>query len=301
MSNFNYFRGGEAEQFSFCRIPRALLRDEQFQPLSVEAKRLYALLLDRMGLSLQSGWLDENNRVFIYYTVREVEETFSCGHNKAVRLLAELEQFGLIECVKQGQGRPTKIYIKNFITEDLEKCGEESPAEVEESDLKEFETETCGVPVPQPLDCPKGERSYTEKNYNEFIYINPSINPPTPAAREQAMERYGQRERLKCQIDYDKLRQSYPSDDVESILEMLTDVMSNAAPTVRIGSQIYPAEAVKERISRLDREHIAYVLDCFRQTTTKINNVRAYLLTALYHAPVTIGPYYSAAVRHDFP
>ena len=65
------------------------------------------------------------------------------------------------------------------------------------------------------------------------------------------------------------------------------------------GSDI-PTEAVRARFLQLDSEHIQYVIDALNQTTTKINNIRAYLLTALYNAPVTIGPYYSAAVRHDF-
>ena len=85
------------------------------------------------------------------------------------------------------------------------------------------------------------------------------------------------------------------------MLELLVDVMTNTASTIRIGGQIFPMETVRQRFSRLDKEHIAYVIDSLRQTTTKINNIRAYLLTALYNAPVTIGPYYSAAVRHDFP
>ena len=114
MSNFKYFCGGEAEQFSFFRIPRALIHDKCFQDLATEAKLLYALMLDRMGLSLQSGWLDENNRVFIFYTLQEAQETLSCGHNKATRLFNELEQFSLIERVKQGQGKSAKIYVKNF-------------------------------------------------------------------------------------------------------------------------------------------------------------------------------------------
>ena len=101
-------------------------------------------------------------------------------------------------------------------------------------------------------------------------------------------------------IDYDLLQQEYPYDDVDCLLEMLVDVMTSTAPTIRIGGQIFPIDTVKQRFSQLDKEHIAYVIDGIKQTTTKINNIRAYMLTALYHAPVTIGPYYAAAVRHDF-
>ena len=88
--------------------------------MSTDAKLLYGLLLDRMGLSAKNGWYDDMGRVFIYYTLDEIQEDLNCGHEKAVRLLAELDTgkkgFGLIERVKQGQGRPTKIYVKRFTT-----------------------------------------------------------------------------------------------------------------------------------------------------------------------------------------
>ena len=83
-------------------------------------------------------------------------------------------------------------------------------------------------------------------------------------------------------------------------LELMLDTVCSTAPAIRIGGSDIPTEAVRDRFLQLDSEHIQYVIDALNQTTTKINNIRAYLLTALYNAPVTIGPYYSAAVRHDF-
>lgn len=115
--NFSYFYGEESEQFSYFRIPRLLVRSKRFKTLSTDAKLLYGLMLDRMGLSAKHGWYDELGRVYIYYTLDEIQTDLMCGHNKAVRLLAELDTgkdgFGLIERVKQGQGRPAKIYVKN--------------------------------------------------------------------------------------------------------------------------------------------------------------------------------------------
>ena len=117
---FDYYYGDESNQFSFYRIPRQLITGEAFKKLSTDAKLLYGLLLDRMGLSAKNGWYDDMGRVFIYYTLDEIQEDLNCGHEKAVRLLAELDTgkkgFGLIERVKQGQGRPTKIYVKRFTT-----------------------------------------------------------------------------------------------------------------------------------------------------------------------------------------
>ena len=181
MSNFNYFCGGEIEQFTFFRIPQALISDKRFQALSVEAKLLYTLLLDRMGLSLRNGWQDENNRVFIFYTLQEAQETLSCGHNKATRLFNELERFGLIERVKQGQGKPAKIYVKNFADE----AGKD-----EKADLKTSEKPTSCPPVSKPLDCPKGAGIYTEKNQTELIYTDLSINPLYPQPQSTSAQEW---------------------------------------------------------------------------------------------------------------
>ena len=87
----DYFYGEESEQFSYFRIPRLLVRSKKFKTLSTDAKLLYGLMLDRMGLSAKHGWYDELGRVYIYYTLDEIQTDLMCGHNKAVRLLAELD------------------------------------------------------------------------------------------------------------------------------------------------------------------------------------------------------------------
>lgn len=121
-ASFDYFYGGESEQFSYYRIPRLLVTGAQFKFLSTDAKLLYGLMLDRMGLSLKNQWYDAVGRVFIYYPLEEIMEALNCGHNKAVRLLAELDKnsgIGLIERVKQGQGKPAIIYVKRFTSRKL--------------------------------------------------------------------------------------------------------------------------------------------------------------------------------------
>lgn len=110
----DYFYGTEAEQYTFYRIPKVLFTDPGFRRITADAKILYGLMLDRMGLSIRNGWLDEQERVFIYFTLEEAMDAMCCGHNKAVSLFTELDKVGLIERKKQGQGRPTKIYVKNF-------------------------------------------------------------------------------------------------------------------------------------------------------------------------------------------
>ncbi|MBQ7896750.1 MAG: replication initiator protein A, partial [Oscillospiraceae bacterium] len=86
--SFGYFYGSQSESFSFYRIPRELVTGEYFRRLSTDAKLLYGLLLDRMGLSAKNGWLDQHGRVYIYYTVEEIAKDINCGLVKAGKLLA---------------------------------------------------------------------------------------------------------------------------------------------------------------------------------------------------------------------
>ena len=115
---YDYYYDKQSETYSFFSIPRLLITDPHFKRLSIEAKLLYGLLLDRMKLSAKNGWYDDFGRVYIYYTVKEIQEDLCCGHEKAGHLLQELDNergIGLIERVKRGQGKPTIIYVKQFI------------------------------------------------------------------------------------------------------------------------------------------------------------------------------------------
>ena len=114
--NLDYYYGTEAEQYSFYRIPKTLLTDPRYRGVSIEAKVLYGLLLDRMGLSVKNGWMDSEKRVYIYFTQEDAMNLMSCGKDKATKLFRELDKdgIGLIERKKQGQGRPTRIGATRF-------------------------------------------------------------------------------------------------------------------------------------------------------------------------------------------
>ncbi len=115
---FDYYYGVEAEQFSFYRVPRLLIKDERFKGLSSDAKLLYGLMIDRMALSMKNGWLDDENRAYIIYTIDNIREDLGCSKEKAVKVLAELDAnkgIGLIEKIRRGLGKPDIIYVKNFV------------------------------------------------------------------------------------------------------------------------------------------------------------------------------------------
>lgn len=118
MINTDYYYGNEAEQFTFYRMPKILITSPEFKSVSDGAKLLHGLMLDRMGLSIKNGWIDDKNRAYIYFTANDVMEQMCCRTEKAIKLLAELDRekdIGLIERNKQGQGKPAIIYLKQYV------------------------------------------------------------------------------------------------------------------------------------------------------------------------------------------
>ena len=111
---FNYFYGNQADQYSFVRIPKSMLVEKPFEDLSLGAKLLYGLLLDRMGTAQKNKWIDEENRVYVVYPISEIQEDLGVSKKKAMDYLAELVRFGLVEKKVRGLGFPNLLYIKKF-------------------------------------------------------------------------------------------------------------------------------------------------------------------------------------------
>ena len=306
--NYDYFYGRESELFSYYRIPRLLVTGAQFKELSTEAKLLYGLLLDRMSLSAKNGWYDSEGRVYIYYPLEEVEEALCCGHGKAVKLMAELDSgtgIGLIERVRQGLCKPSIIYVKQFTSRAAplstgppltDGVPRELP-EVPKSNIRKSHNETSGLPITEPPEVSKSEVPYNNKNYLNNSYLYPSIHQSVTEPID-AIDRNRCRELLKEQIGYVAFpEQQRP--EVDELVELITDVLCSTQASYRIGGAQFKSQIVRERLSSLEQQHISYVLDCMKKNTTKVRNIRGYLLTALYNAPTTIEHYYQAAVQHD--
>ena len=328
--NLDYYYGNEAEQYSFYRIPKALLTDPRYKSVSIEAKVLYGLLLDRMGLSVKNGWMDSNQRVYIYFTQEDAMALMSCGKDKATKLFRELDKdgVGLIERKKQGQGRPTRIYVKNFILppdpsqpqqpEPTPPPRDRQTAENQQSGpLDSTAVLTAEIPQSAPLESRSLDGGFsapnkTEKKKTELNDTDPSILPPTPAPPVRSPvgrpksgmrmdEMDGYRELIKENIDYDLLLTEHPYDEetLEGYVELMVEVCCSRRDFIRIAGDEVATGVVKSRFLKLNHEHIAYVYDSLSQNTTLVKNIKAYTLAALYNAPTTIGQYYASLVSHD--
>lgn len=108
------------------------------------------------------------------------------------------------------------------------------------------------------------------------------------------------REDVKERIEYEILAEQYPGNDyLETIVELMVETLCSAKRNIRVAGDELPAEVVKERLMQVDSEIVGFVLDCLKMNTTKIRNIKQYLLTTLYNAPVTIGSHFTSLVNHD--
>lgn len=113
---FDYYMKSQAVQFNFIRIPKTLITEKLFEALSIQAKLLYGMLIDRMGTSYKNHWIDEENRVYIIYSIKDIQQDMRVSKHKAIDSLAELERIGLVEKKPRGNGMPTHLYVKNFVS-----------------------------------------------------------------------------------------------------------------------------------------------------------------------------------------
>ena len=292
---YDYFYGAEADQFSFYRIPKVLFTEERFQGISAEAKVLYGLLLDRMSLSARNGWLDEEGRVYIIFSVEDIMTSMGCANQKAAKLLYELEsKCSLIERKRQGLGKPNLIYVKNFVT----------PSE---SHFKKCENHDFGSVKITSQESLKSHANNTENNNTEFsdtesfLFTSFRENHTREPKRSEADQRQQYKDLIMENVSYDTLLYDYPYDQdiLSEILELMVDVVCTTKPTVRISGDDKPAEVVRSQFLKLDSEHIRFVMGGLKENTTRIRNMRQYLLATLYNAPLTIGNYYRSLVSHD--
>lgn len=309
-TEFNYFYGTEADSYSFYRIPKQLIIDNRFRELSNDAKILYGLMLDRMSLSLRNGWFDEQKRVFIYYSMEEVKENLNCSKNKALKLLAELDTdtgIGLIERVKQGQGKPTIIYVKNFLLD------EKNVSDFPKKEVKTPIKGKLGVTNLGSLEVHKRDTNNTNINNADnsntdsnlilsgTSYKDTTVHPSLMGSDAIDVNAYA--ELIRDNLELDTLIQRSPceKDILEGIYELVLETVLSQGDSIIIASNKYPMSLVRSKFLKLDASHVEYVMDCLKANTTKIRNIKKYMLATLFNAPVTMGSYYQAEVNHDFP
>lgn len=271
---FDYFYEQSGEMFSYFRVPKILFRDIKFKDLSTDAKTLYGILLDRMGLSVKNGWLDEQGRVYIIFPVQEVMDALGYADNKATKLFRELEKFGLIERKRRGLGKPNLIYVKNFA----------------DPRFRNREKNGSGAADSAQQETAKSRGNKTEWNETE----GSEPDPFSSDAEDEPDERTRLEAYFMQSLEVDLLLRACPDeeDTIDQIVNLLVDTCSSKRRMLRVAGDDKPAEVVRSRFMKLNADHIRFVLKCLAESTAPVRNMKQYLLAALYNAPTTMQLYY---------
>jgi len=279
-----YFYRGQSEQFIFYRTPKVLYTEPEYESLSIPAKALYGILLDRESLSDKSGWVDDYGRIYVYMTNKSICNAMHISDKTATKLLVELEKIDLIQRVRQGQGRPTRIYVKNFMdTERLRFLNRK------DSDSGFGDNPCLGS---ENVRSNNTDRINTE--YKDTYLISSEDEKRTD-------KRFRYRRYFMEKLDINTMRGRYPHDNevIDEILELILDTVCSTRQKIGIAGEQRPIDIVKNRFMKLDSSHLEFVLQGMSDNTTLIRNMKQYLLAALYNAPLTINNYYKSLVKHD--
>ena len=321
---FDYFYGNEAEQFTFYRIPKILITSPHFKKISDSAKLLYGLMLDRMSLSIRNGWLDDDNRAYIFFTTNDIMEQMCCGTEKATKMLAELDSekgIGLIERVKQGQGKPAIIYLKKFyeledtarstkLSEIESQDFQESKvktfenrktrlSEIESQDFREsknktFENRKSGLSEIESLEFRKSKCNYNNINNTDINYIYPinqdnyNIQNSDTQTEEEWIDRYTKTvDEIKKQIDYDYLINHAERDIVDEVVNIMAEVMTVYRPKYKIEGDFIEYNAVVNKFRQITAQKLEICLLAYSRKIQRIKNPKAYWISTLYNIPLT--------------
>ena len=299
-TDFDYYYGVEAEQFTFVRVPKVLFSDkEHFGGLSNEAKLLYGLLLERMSLSRKNNWIDKHNRVYIIFPIEEIEKSLDVGHEKALNLLKELDDqsgIGLVKKKRRGLGLPSILYVKNFIVKREQNADRVPTSRSLKSRL---------------LDVRNSDSNNIDINNTDMSYTyDQSINLPrtdfqnfSPGADGliDGIDRNTVVEEVKKQIDYDCLI-SHPDSSVvqmeEEIKDLMVDVLCGERSVVSEGKRV-SEETARAAYRKITYEHIQYVMKSLVSYPDKISRIDRFLTASLFNSVYTLTNSTFAGFEHD--
>ena len=324
---FEYFNGRETASNCYFIIPKALQTDPELRKLSVYAKYLYGLMLDRMKLSAKNNQIDNEGRAFIYYSTESIQKDLGLGRNTVFKLLDELDAdggVGLIERVKLGQGRTSRIYVMRIVEaeqeftedeyaeDDVQKFNnwdseeKEEVSEVQNVNFKKFKNGTSRSPKSNTLEVydRDANKNNNNKNINNnliHIYPSKSTEVRTDAIGRDAEEE-AYREIVTENIAPDRLISIFPGDEavVQGILDLMVDTLTSTKETFMVESQERSANMVKSRFMQLDTFHIESVIAKLLNLPEPPRNPKQYLMTMLYNEPLTMDASIKAEVNRDW-
>lgn len=297
-----YYHGSDLIDWQYIRVPLVLLRSPDYKgKLNSDAILLYSILANRLNLSLENAWLDENNRAFIFFTREEMAEEMGLSQSTINKLIKKLRELELLEEKRQGLNKPNRIYLLKPKVEQVEEAFSDDgeldsknvmcPSENKSSSSKtEYEisgsvnstgqeTRKCNFDRSGSVNSTGQDplKLHPKKKYSRNKYINnssPSSSPPEDTAQI--------REKVKKMIEYDALLTMMEPKLLDYLVEIILNVLTCKNNMSRIGKDWYPTEDVKNIFKSITRESVLHVQDAIN-ASEKIINMQSFIISVLYN------------------
>ena len=281
-----FFTANDTNVFvsDFIMFPKELLKDK-YSHISLEAKFLYALLLNRTALSIKNHLMDKNGNIYIIYKQSDVQNELGFSKQKVQKMFSELENNSLIFRQKQHCNLPDMIFVTK-LSEDKQDNYQGLNSELPKNENKSSE----GMKI---IPLSNTDKNKTNKNREESIYHQKKQN------NSELIDITSVRNSVYSQIEYDAIKENLMTVDSKNILDnivsIITEVYSKKnGKTYVNGESVYYTQ-LKPLFAELNQFHVEYVLECISSRTSTmqpIKNLKAYLMTALFNAPKTMDEYY---------
>ena len=320
-SDFEYYYGADSEQFSFLMIPKFLIREEKFSDMSDGSKMLYSHMLERMSLSRKNGWYDEENRTYIIFSVDAAMAELRKSKPTVIKFMKELEETGLIERRKLGQGRPSIVYVKKYTSEKqvskplpepevkklyfkksnnfTSRSKESLPQEVKDVDFKKSKDFTSRSQNILPLEVKELDPNNNEckepemnnKSYQSISFlpedegnfgVRKDIDMIDDTDPEKLQEMWTGI--IRDNISYDELIRTHKwdKDRIDEFIRLMVMVICFGKDSYNISGCSIPAKIVRAQFEKLNMDHILYVLESFNKTNVPMTAPDNYILASLY-------------------
>ena len=259
-----------ARVYRYLEVPKELLENEDYADLDDGAKLLYSKMLETAGLSAQhlDKFTDKNGRMFIYYTVEKMQHDLNHSKPTIVKLTKQLVDKGLIEKVRQGQGKPSRIYIFDFATAPHNKPIKRTGKEPEPQEVKGFNFKKSTDFTSRSKDSELQEvKDFNPIELNNKDLENKDLHPTDPPAGgedggiQEPLDIEEVQAQVRRQVEYTVLCENYDEQIADEVVEIITEVRCRDSPKMQIGAHKYPMDLVRKRMESLTYEHVCYVLD----------------------------------------
>jgi len=314
--NLKYLTPGTAASYDFYSFPKLIIHHAAFDGIDYGAKILYSLILSRASLSAINAkdYTDNQGRLYIIYTIDQVMKDLRCSNKTAVKMIKQLEDIGLIEKKKQGQGKPTLIFVKDFGTLDFGKfqeCNFYTSGEGNTKKCKNYTSESvhskeCKNYTSANEDNTHPEVEEIHPNYNNNSYTdnsNPNLilSSSQPESGDDISMDYDKiRKDVYLQINFEYLK-DHVSDSsmLKEISEIMVEILASTQAYYNISGNHVPTVEVQKRIKQIGHEHLRVMIDMILEQRTYIKNIKAYIIKCLFNLPVTTETYFGNRVATD--